>query len=250
MTSRCLLPSLPPSLPLCFLSCPFLVPLLLPPSSTSPCLTDVRRRAPCATAGGPPLPLSLPLPRRLSLFLFPAGGPRTLPPAGLRCPFCASPRGGPGDLNPKPFPFPAGGLRTFPAGGLRTLPAGGPTLPLLGLPLYTPMTPRSVEGTPLFLFPAGWLRALPVPAPSGLGSLPPPSPSPLLPPPPSGQGSRHLLPRVGADPLSPPWFRLRAAPPWAYRFLSDRPSPILADRDASQGRSWTEGLRPSRGTWE
>ena len=63
-------------------------------------------------------------------------------------------------------------------------------------------------------------------------------------------GSRHLLPRVGADLLSPPWFRLRAAPPWAYRFLSDRPSPILADRDASQGRSWTEGLRPSRGTWE
>ena len=39
--------------------------------------------------------------------------------------------------------------------------------------------------------------------------------------------SRHLLPRVGADPLSPPWFRLRAAPNLAYRFLSDRPSRIL-----------------------
>jgi hypothetical protein len=36
---------------------------------------------------------------------------------------------------------------------------------------------------------------------------------------------------------SPPWFRL--APSWAYRFLSDRPSPILADRDASQGSAWT-----------
>ena len=32
----------------------------------------------------------------------------------------------------------------------------------------------------------------------------------------------NLMIRVGADPLSPPWFRLRAAPPWAYRFLSDR----------------------------
>jgi len=47
---------------------------------------------------------------------------------------------------------------------------------------------------------------------------------------------------------SPPWFRL--APSWAYRFLSDRPSPILAARDALQGSTWTEGLRPSRGTWE
>ena len=58
-----------------------------------------------------------------------------------------------------------------------------------------------------------------------------------------------MLPRVGADAPSPPWFRLRAAPPWAYRFLSDRPSPILADRDASQGRSWPVGLRPARGAW-
>ena len=34
--------------------------------------------------------------------------------------------------------------------------------------------------------------------------------------------SRHVLPRVGADALSPTWFRLRAAPSWAYKFLSDR----------------------------
>ena len=79
-----------------------------PSSSTSPCLTDVRRRAPCATAGGPTLPL----------VLFPAGGLRTLPPAGLRC------------LSPS----------LFPAGGLRTLPAG-PTLPLLGLPPGPPRGP-------------------------------------------------------------------------------------------------------------
>jgi len=108
--------------------------------------------------------------------------------------------------------------------------------------LLAPLLPLS-NSWPSRLFSFVFCLPLPVPPPC------PPGPTALASPGLPGR-SRHLLPRVGADPLSPPWFRLRAAPPWAYRFLSDRPSPILADRDASQGRSWTEGLRPSRGTWE
>jgi len=43
-----------------------------------------------------------------------------------------------------------------------------------------------------------------------------------------------------------------AGAPLGVQVMSDRPSPILADRDASQGSTWAGGLRPSRarGIWE
>ena len=78
--------------------------------------------------------------------------------------------------------------------------------------------------------------------------LPRPTPAVHCRPPPAfppGR-SRHLLPRVGADALTPPGPASGA--PWAYRFLSDRPSSILADRDAP-GEIVDRSLRPSRGTW-
>ena len=64
---------------------------------------------------------------------------------------------------------------------------------------------------------------------SGPCQCPPPRSTAGVPPPPLASlpgRSRHLLPgSAHADALSPTWFRLRAATSWAYKFLSDRPSP-------------------------